>query len=78
MMVEKVAVGNWRKSESSRNERDVIRLRAGEAVCSLHFVVSTLFKSVSGYTMTRDEAGAQDGAQNSVSNGAHLGPLEPK
>jgi len=28
--------------------------------------------------MTRDDAVAQDGAQNSVSSGARLGPLEPK
>jgi len=73
-------------AESSRNERDVIKLRGGEgrreAVCSLHFVwereVPHAFPvSVSGSTMTRDEAVAQDGARNSVSNGACLG-LEPK
>ena len=41
-------------------------------------VAVVLHPPLSGSTMTRYEAGAQDGAQNSVSNEAHLGPLEPK
>ena len=91
MMVEKAAVGSGRKSgkqqeRTRRNqaERGRGEMERGEAVCSLHFVWGrgevphTFQVSVSGFTMIRDEVVTQDGARNSVSNGARLGPLEPK